>query len=247
MLRSAGCLVLLTAFCLLPTATRADAIVSSTLNLTQIQITPSSDLVVISPFSSAAFAQVYDSLGGADFEYDRESDTSASVSAATTLLSAEFTALAESPLTMSGTADLDIPDIGADGGTNPGCCYGQLQGFFEIYTGNTDPVSTTVTAFLTESQSVTTTADGLSASSEVTFALNLYDYYGDPPQSFDSPLLFYDDAISVGPNSTFSDSNSSDPSMKVQLLGEGSRSRQGQMRHGFMGRILTQHSQEYAY
>jgi hypothetical protein len=77
-----------------------------------------------------------------------------------------------------------------------------------------------LSAVLDEAQSLTTFADGLSASSEVTFFLNLTDFYGNPLQNFASPLLYFDDPLSIGPNSALSDASTPTLTASVMLQGD---------------------------
>jgi hypothetical protein len=202
-------LALCVGFCLCPSALQAGVIVASTLNLTQLQILPSSGTVqFLPPINASAFVQVFDNLGGFDQQFDSVDDGATNVSAATALAFASAAASAVS-MTASTTAGLNIPQITADAGTTPGSPYGLLQGLFQI-TGAGGPVSVQLKALLDVHQSLATSGYGQSATSEAIFNLLLPDISGDP-------ILFFDDLRSIGPNDSSSTSSSPTLSAFVTL------------------------------
>jgi hypothetical protein len=170
------------------------------LSLTQFQILPDAGaLQIISPFNASAFTQVFDSLGGFDQEYNSVDGGATSASSSTTLVSSSASASAVG-LTASTSSSLLIPQITASAGTATGSPYGLLQGYFQIV-GTTGAVSVELTATLNEIQSLSTTGFGQSATAEATFSLLL-------PAISDSPILFFDDPLAIGANSTMADSSS---------------------------------------
>jgi hypothetical protein len=194
---------------LFPALVHASVIVNSSLSLTHLQISPSAGSVqFLSPFNASAFTQVFDSLGGFDQQYNSVDDGATSAASATALVSA--TAAASAPaLTASTTANLFIPQITASAGSNPGSPYGLLQGYFQIV-GTTGPVTVQLNATLNENQFVSTTGYGLSATSEAIFNLLL-------PDIIDSPVLFFDDPLSIGTNASTADSSSPTLTASVTL------------------------------
>ena len=206
--RSLACVSL----CLIPAVVRADVIINSSLSLLQLQITPSAGLFeILSPFNASAFTQVFDSLGGFDQQFNSADDGATSAGSSTTLVTAMAVASAPA-LTESTTANLFLPEITASAGTTPGSPYGLLQGFFQI-TGTSGEVSVQLTAMLNESQSLSTTGSGLSASAEAIYSLLL-------PDISDSPLLFLDDPLSIAANASLSDSSSPALMATVTLMAD---------------------------
>ncbi len=194
---------------LFPVVAQGNVIINSSLKLTQLQLLPSAGSVqYLSPFNASTFTQVFDSLGGSDQQYNSVDDGATSSSSTTSLVSATAAASATA-LTASTSGSLFIPQITASAGTNPGSPYGLLQGFFEIV-GATGPVTVQLKASLMESQSLTTTGFGMSASSEAIFNLLLPDISSDP-------VLFFDDPLSIGPNGSVSDSQSPTLTASVTL------------------------------
>ena len=202
-------LILTFALGLYPAAVRADVVIDSSLSLTQLQILPSAGSVqFFSPFNASAFAQVFDSLGGADQQFNSVDDGATSASASTTFAHATASASALS-MTASTTAGVNIPQITADAGTAPGSPYGLLQGLFEI-TGATGPISVQFKASLDVHQFLSTSGGGQLATSEAIFNLLLPDISGDP-------ILFFDDLRSIGPNDSSASSSSATLSGFVML------------------------------
>lgn len=189
---------------------RAGVIVSSSLNLTQFQILPTAGSVqFISPTTASAFTQVFDTLGGFDQQFNTIDDGSTSASAATALAHA-MAAASATALTASAASGVNIPELTAGAGTVPGSPFGSLQGFFQIV-GATSPVSVQLKAFLAASQSLATTGSGQSADSEVTFSLLL-------PDISDTPVLFMDNLLHIGPNDFRAASSSPTLSNLVTLM-----------------------------
>jgi hypothetical protein len=198
--KAAPSLILCFALGLYPAVARADVVIDSSLSLTQLQILPSAGSIqFLSPFNASAFTQVFDSLGGADQQFNSVDDGATSASASTTLADATAAASALS-MTASTNAGVNIPQITADAGTAPGSPYGLLQGFFEIV-GATGPISVQLKASLLMHQSLSTSGYGQAATSEAIFDLLLPDISGDP-------ILFFDDLRSIGPNDSIAISSS---------------------------------------
>jgi hypothetical protein len=189
----AKCLVLLAvAFGCQLAALRADVISDSSITA-QLQILPSAGSVEFLPgFFASVFAQAQDSLGGSDQQFNSVPDGATSASAMTSLANASGTALFPQ-LNASSASGVDIPNITAFASSAAnGGPFGSLFGQFEIM-GAPGPVSVQFTALLNYSQLVLTTGAGVSASSEVIFNLLL-------PDVSDSPILFLDNPLSIGPN-----------------------------------------------
>jgi hypothetical protein len=180
------------AFALNPALVHADVVVSTSLSLTDLQIQPASGSVqFISPWTASVFAQAQDSLGGLDAHSDSVVDSATATSAATSLANATGAA---SFTSMNGTATsgVNIPNIAASASS---VGQGQLSGVFEIV-GTTGTVSVQFSAPLVIDQSLTTSVEGLSASSEV--VLNV----SSPDINSGNPLLFFDNPITIGPNAS---------------------------------------------
>jgi hypothetical protein len=195
--------------CLGPTAAWADAVVSTSLSLTNLQIIPNSGTLILSPVSVSAFAQALDSLGG----FSQSDDNPAN--AATTVASASGEASAAA-LTGSVTANVNLPG-NFDGFANS---EGQalLSGTFEI-TGTTSPVNVTFNALLSINQFLQTTGGGQSASSETIFTLLLPDLSPDPILFFDNPLAIGpDQALSYGDSPTLTTSMTLDPNTPYSFV-----------------------------
>jgi len=189
----AKCLVVLAvAFGFDPAALRADAVSASSI-IAQLQILPSAGSVdFLSPWFASVFAQTQDSLGGFDQQFSSVPDGFATASAMTSLANASGTAVFPQ-LNASSASGVDIPDITAfAASTANGGPFGSLFGQFEI-TGAPGPVSVQFTALLNYSQLVSTSDAGGAATSEVIFNLLL-------PDVSDSPILFLDNPLSIGPN-----------------------------------------------
>jgi len=198
--------VVFTAILFLCSVVRADVFVSTSITLSQLTITPASGTFqIISSPDAYAFAQAYDSTGGYAANYDDESGTAAT-NAATSLANASATASATA-LTASASSGVTLPGVNASAGTSIGP-YGQLgffsPGSFEISANAATPVPVNVTfsALLQAAQSLTTTAFGVSANSEVTFNLQVID-----PVNGAESFLFFDNPLGIGPASTLASSS----------------------------------------
>jgi hypothetical protein len=183
-------LVLLTSVLFLNSAVRADVNVSTSLELTSLQITPSlttGSFQVISPLYSFAVASVEDSVSGSDQDLETNS-----ASAATLYATANATA-STTTLTVSASSGVNIPDITASADTFNGGTNGQFELLFEIADTANSVENVTFNAAIQAGQSLMTTASGVSAFSEVNFQLIL-------PDISSSPFLFYDNPVSIGPS-----------------------------------------------
>jgi PEP-CTERM motif len=184
----------------------ASAVVNASLNLTSFQILPAAGAAIILPGTDVlVFAQALDSMGGFDQNFNTATDASASTSASTTLGGASAAASAL-PLTGSVANSISIPDITAFASSE-----GQdtLSGMFEI-TGTTGPVNVTFNASLLVNQFLMTDAAGASANSETIFTLML-------PDIQSSPVLSFDNLLSIGPSQATSYSASPDLSATVSV------------------------------
>ena len=175
-------------------AVRADVIVSTSLSLTGLRITPASGSVQLkSPFSASAFAQTLDSLGGSGQQFKTVNGGVTSASASTTLTSAAATASVPG-LSASASGSVDVAEISAFAAATANGGPGSLMGSFEIV-GTSGSVRVGFAAALTGDQSLVTNGGGESAKSEIVFSLLL-------PGVSGSPLLFYDNPLSIGPDSS---------------------------------------------
>jgi hypothetical protein len=181
-----------------PTAARADVIVNTQLDLTALQIAPTTGtLDILSPLTALTFAQALDSLGGSDAQSNSVNDSATSANAATTLANAKGTASAPD-LKGSVAANVNLP-ANFDGFANS-TGQSSLSGTFEI-TGATGPVNVTFNAFLSINQFLETTGAGQSATSETIFTLLL-------PDLSQNPILAFDNPLAIGPGQVLSYSNS---------------------------------------
>jgi len=195
---------------LFPIALRADAIVNNSLSLSGLQITPASGSVQLQAgFAASAFAEAEDSLGGFSQQFTTVNDGATSASAATTLANASAAASVPG-LTASTSGGVNIPEINAFAESTANGGPGSLIGSFEIV-GTSGAVSVQFAAPLMGSQSLSTIGGGRFATSEIAFNLLL-------PAVSSSPLLVYDNPLSIGPNSTlnFTYSNTLTASVMLQ-------------------------------
>ena len=204
MRHAVGLLVLSAAVGFTTTSARADVVVSTSLNLTQLQILPSlGTLSILSGFSASAYGFAEDSLGG----FSQQSDPPvpggpptviASASALTALASANGSA---STVSLSASASSGVSILGPSSFDSSASSTGQggFQGSFEILSAvpTPAPVSVTFNAALTGYQSLTTDAAGVGLNSEIIFNLILP---GVGPTG--TTVLFLDNPLSVGPNSS---------------------------------------------
>ena len=195
MIRTAFTLALGALLCHLPPALQAGVIVSTSLTLTSLQITPSSGTVQFLPVNASAFASALDSLGGADANFDSQDDSSVNVSALVALAAANASADAIRQTTLAQSS-VNIPDFEAAASSTG---QGTLQGAFQIV-GTTGSVNVLFSAVLELAQSLATTNTGLSGSSEVVFTLNL-------PDLADPLVLFLDNPLEIGSNQSLSSSS----------------------------------------
>jgi hypothetical protein len=192
------CRLLSTALLVLCPAGRADINVSTSITLDQLQVTPSiGTFQTISPFSASAFAQVFNSLGGFDQEFNSVNDGSTSASAATAFANASAMA-SVTPFTLGASSGVNIPaGLNITAGTSPGAPVALLEGFFEIVNpldARQSSVDVQWSATLEANQSLSTTGSGPAASSEVIFQLLL-------PDVSAAPVLFYDNLLQIGADS----------------------------------------------
>jgi len=197
--------LILAILCVFPVAVQADIIVSTNLNLTGLEISPSSGtLQVLSPLTASAFAQAQDSLGGLDQQFNSVDDGTTTASALTFLASANGAASA-AVLDANASSNVNISGIAAAASS---VGRGSLRGSFEIV-GATAPVSVGFTAMLQTDQSLSTLALGQSATSEVIFNFNL-------PDLLNQPLLFFDNPLQIGPSDSLS--NTASPTLTASVV-----------------------------
>jgi hypothetical protein len=176
----------------------AGVIINTSLSLTNLQIQASAGTVDIQTgLNASAFASVEDSLGGSGAQYNSVTDAATSANASTPLVFGSGAASAPA-FTESASSGVAMYGINASAGTNVAGPYGALQGFFEIV-GTTGPVNVTMNATIDYNQTLVTDTLGVSAYSEVIFALNL-------PDTGLVPFLFYDSPLSIGSDATAANS-----------------------------------------
>jgi hypothetical protein len=169
----------------------AGVIINTSLSLTNLQIQASAGTVDIQTgLNASAFASVEDSLGGSGAQYNSANASTPLVFGSGAASAPAFTESASSGVAMYG--------INASAGTNVAGPYGALQGFFEIV-GTTGSVNVTMNATIDYNQTLVTDTLGVSAYSEVIFALNL-------PDTGLVPFLFYDSPLSIGSDATAANS-----------------------------------------
>ena len=183
---------------------RADVLVDTILDLNTLQIVPASGMVeFLSPLTAQVFVQAQDSLDGFDQNFVSVTDGSTdSVGTTPGLLasaSGSATGIPTVPILFADAAsNVDIPNIAAFASSSSnGSFPGSLSGLFEIV-GTTGPVSVQFNAPLFVDQFLSTSGGGISASSEVIFNLLSPDINGG------SPILFFDNPLSIGPNASAS-------------------------------------------
>lgn len=196
-------------FCCLSIPAQADVIVSTSLTLNGLTISPASgSLNIISPVTASAFATAQDSLGGFDQQFNTVNDSTTSATATTGLANASASASAPA-LTAGGNSAVNIPEITASASSGGNGGPGSLIGSFEI-TGTIGTVIVRLSAPITAHQSLLTNGGGVSATSSVTFDLLLPDISG-------SPELFYTNSPTIGPNSNVVSNYSNTLSTSVML------------------------------
>jgi hypothetical protein len=198
-------LILGFAYGLFPGVVRADAVVTTSLALTRLQILPAAGAVqLLSPWTAFVFAQAEDSLGGLDASTSSVFDSGTSVTATTALANAS-TAASFPALNESTASGINISTVASASSSG----QGQLSGSFEIV-GATGPVRVVFNALLASNQSLSTSGGGISASSETVFNLLSPDLNGG------SSFLFFDNPLTIGANSSTSDSAS--PTLTTSLM-----------------------------
>jgi hypothetical protein len=153
------------------------------------------------------FAQTPDSTGGFDRNSNSVNEAATSVSEATLFANASAEASAVA-LTQSVLTNINLPNQFNGFASSEGQAL--LFGMFEIQDA-TGPVMTTPNASLAGIQFVMTGGTGVSASSETIFTLTL-------PDISPSPLLFFDNPLSIGPNQTLTLPTNQTLPMFVSLL-----------------------------
>jgi hypothetical protein len=225
-----GFLILTIGLFFRPTVLRADVAVGTSLNLTQLQILPSSGtLTILTGFGASAYAQAQDSSSGSGtctpllgFNQVTDASTSASCASAFASASASASSLSDditlfSASAASGVQITAVPSatsaLGEEG-------TGSLFGTFEIVsTGPPTLLTATINATLNGFQTLTTIGGGQFATSEIVFNLNIYS--SDPTLPSPGNVLFLDNPLSIGPDTTLvaplSSPNTSLTSTGVQL------------------------------
>ena len=198
--------LLLLAFC--GTALRADVIVNTSLIMTSLQIAPGVGTLQLS-LAPGVFGDVYDTLGDYNSAFDY-SDDPALASASIPLANINDSASVAGGLGVSASSGVSIFGIAAEAGTDTGN-NATISGTYDILDPSgaqaaPQPVDVTFTALLNASQTLFTDPLGISAFSEVTFALDLPDL-GDSGDDF----LYFVNPETIGPDS--SDSASSTPTL----------------------------------
>jgi hypothetical protein len=198
-------LVRVISVCLAGGVLQANVIVSTSLSLTQLSLTPQSGLLHFLPaqdnplsppectsahLCATAFAQALDSLGGFDQHFKDADNSTANANALTALASAASTGSAPG-MTASSVSGVTILGFDASASSVGQGSPASLLGAFQI-TGTSTATAINVSATFSSTQSLTTDFFGISASSETILTVQIGD---DFPVFFDSPL-------SIGPNTT---------------------------------------------
>ncbi len=196
-------------------ALRADVIVSTSLSLTNLQITPGVGTLQLS-LAPGVFGDVFDTLGDYNFAFDF-SDDPALANASIPLAFINNSASVAGGLGATASSGVSILGIDAEAGTDTGN-NATITGTLNILDpggASADPQSVDVlfTALLNASQTLFTDPLGVSAFSEVTFALNLPDL-GDSGNNF----LFFDNLETIGSDSSNSTSSTPTLSETASLL-----------------------------
>jgi len=221
---SVAALVALLAISLLSApALLAESASSSSISLTSLTITPASGTVVFTdPWSTFVFAQAQNSLGG--FNQNENFSTGTLVQTNAFVQFASGQALADPVnLVLSAGSSVNIPTIPV------GPLAASSQGTAEIFnntfmiTGGTGQVNVTFNAVLNSLQTLFTDVHGISATSEVVFALAIN---GNIVLFRDSPLAIGSNQFlqlpfngNVGPNSMMLDYNE-DYTIDIELDAE---------------------------
>jgi MYXO-CTERM domain-containing protein len=193
-----GILFLSFALLALP-ALDAEVIVSTSLSLTNLQITPDSGSAeILGGVVASANAQVLaDPFGNTPFDIESTVDGATSANAATAYANASATASAP-VLTASALSGVNLPGLDGFASTDGNS---ELSGYFQFSNGGlSDPVNVSFSAALALDQSLMTDLAGNSAYSEANFQFILPD--DDANGNFIGTLLALDNPISIGPDSS---------------------------------------------
>jgi hypothetical protein len=214
-------LILSVAMCVGSSAAWADSVtVNTSISLTGLglQISPDSGTLVFlsSPVPTTTFAQALDSTGGSASQSDPTSS-----SATTGLADASGTASATA-LTGTATANINLPDFFIGQASSTGQAnLGQdptftMFGVFQINSAGGTPSSVNVTfsAPLAIDQFLQTSGFGQFASSEAIFTLM------SPDINSGSPILAYDNLLTIGPGQTLSNVTSPTLTTTQSLLSD---------------------------
>jgi len=190
------------ALCLWPASglLKGDVIVSTSLSLNQLTITPQSgSLQFVTPTNSppacmsahlcsTAFAQASNSLGGFAQQYNVADNGTATANASIALANATTTA---SVPTLKASANSAVNIVGLEASASSSA-FGNPASFVGTFMVTVD-TTLEISAMLAIDQSLFTDSAGLFASSETIFSLTLDN--GDIPVFFDNPM-------SIGPSAS---------------------------------------------
>jgi hypothetical protein len=169
----------------------ADAVAITSISFSNLGIDASSGTVqFLDVWSSQAFAQGQNSLGEIDQEFNSNTGSNSTITAAVTYAGASGTAVV-APLSGGASSYANIP--GAINAEADSTGIGNLSNFFEI-TGGTGSVDVTFSVLIDSSNSVTTDQLGVLAYSETDFGLEVNG----------SPAIATYQVLAVGPSSTTS-------------------------------------------
>ena len=191
----------------------AEVIVSTSIGLTGLTITPDSGTAqILSGVNAAANAQVIaDPSGQTPFDAESAVDDATSASGVAPFSSASASA---SALLVTGNAasGVNLPGIDGFASTDGNS---ELSGSFQFSNGgSTDPVNVSFSAALALSQFILTDSAGISAFSEASFQFMIPDF--DANGDFIGTLLALDNPISQGPDSSVD--NTSGPTLSASAL-----------------------------
>jgi hypothetical protein len=190
--RFAGQVLALALFAAAPAS--ADVIVNTIFDPVQLVIGANGAFTSFSGINLSVFAQALDSAGG----FNQASDSNGMNAAANALTSfasgSGHAVLGTSPPLLVGGANSSVLLPNLFNGFASGEGQTTMSGGFEI-TGVTGPISVNFTAYLDDHQLLKTTGTGVSASSESIFTLTV-------PDAQTSPLLSFDNLLTIGPNQT---------------------------------------------
>jgi hypothetical protein len=171
-----------------PDALYADSMGSSSISFSDLEITAAGGTVSFGTWSSQAFAQAQNSLGGLDSDFTSNSGSSSAASAAVTFANAAGNA----SVTPLGGAASGISNVSGTIGQAVTTGQGILStSTFEI-TGGTGVVNVTFSTDLSGEVQAANDAKGVLATAEATFILDVDG----------TPDLFFDLPISAGPSAS---------------------------------------------